>query len=283
MKEKFLRFIKNKNTVTIIGLILIIGILYFVYNNRIKTATQPVRVPVAKTTIQPKTKITDDMIEYISVPSVAVKKTTVTNKNNIVGKYSNYNTMIPEGSMFYNDTLITEAELPDAAKLGLKDGEILNTLEVNMKTSHYNSIMPGTTVDIYMSVYNDDRVLMVGRLLKDVSVLAVKSSDGLNVFENTDEKRTPAAIQFGSTKEIFELLNAASRLTAYNVTLFPAIPNTDGSSSVETTISTDELKEFINSHSIIPVENITDNNDPNVVIPNGNLNVDQNGNPIVEG
>lgn len=280
MKDKLLRFIKNKNTVTIIGLLLIIGILYYVYNNRIKTATQPVRIPVAKATIQPKTKITDDMIEYISVPSVAVKKNTITNKNSIVGKYSNYNTMIPAGSMFYKDTLITEAELPDAAKLGLKTGEILTTLSVDMKTSHYNSIMPGTKVDIYMKAYNDDRVLMVGKLLSDVSVLAVKTNDGLNVFENTDEKRTPAAIQFGSTQEIFELINKANYLTAYSVVLFPAIPNDDGSSSIETTISTDELKEFIISHTMHLVENTTDNNNnPNVEIPN----VDENGNPIVEG
>lgn len=271
--EKLKRFFTNKNTVTIIGLILIIAILYFVYNDRIKKATNPVRIPVAKETIQPKTKITDDMIEYISVPAVSVKKTTITNKNNIVGKYSNYNTMIPEGSMFYTDTLITESELPDAAKLNLKDGEYLNSLEVNMKSSQYNSIMPGTKVDIYMKAYNDDRVLMVGRLLSDVKVLAVKTSDGLNVFEDSSEKRTPAAIQFSASKEISEMLNKAKYLTNYSVELYPAIPGDSGSVDYEITVTTDELREFINTHSVPLVENTNDVENPNEVIDN----------PVAEG
>lgn len=271
--EMLKRFFKNKNTVTIIGLILIIGILYFVYNDRIKKATNPVRIPVAKTTIQPKTKITDDMIEYISVPAVSVKKTTVTNKNNIVGKYSNYNTMIPEGSMFYTDTLITESELPDGAKLNLKEGEYLTTLDVNMKSTHYNSIMPGSKVDIYMKAYNDDRVLMVGRLLSDVKVLAVKTSDGLNVFEDTSERRTPAAIQFSASKEISEMLSKAKYLTNYSVELYPAIPGSDNIADYEITVTTDELREFINTHSVSLVENATDLENPNEII----------NNPIVEG
>lgn len=271
--EKLKRFFTNKNTVTILGLILIIGILYFVYNDRIKKATNPVRVPVAKTTIQPKTKITDDMIEYISVPAVSVKKTTITNKASIVDKYSNYNTMIPAGSMFYADALITEKELPDVAKLNLKKDQYLATLPVDIKSSGYKAIMPGSKIEIFMKAVNDDRVVMVGKLISDVEVLAVKTSDGLNVFEDTSENRMPAAIQFGVNREIFDLLNKASYLTNYSVVLFPAIPNADGSSSIEATISTDELKEFINSHTVNLVENITEVEDPNQVIDN----------PIVEG
>ncbi len=271
--EKLKRFFTNKNTVTILGLILIIGILYFVYNNRIKEATKPIRVPVAKTTIQPKTKITDDMIEYISVPAVSVKKTTITNKASIVDKYSNYNTMIPEGSMFYTDALITEKELPDAAKLNLKDGEYLTSLDVNMKSSHYNSIMPGTKVDIYMKAYNDERVLMVGRLLSDVKVLAVKTSDGLNVFDNSTENRIPAAIQFSASKEISEMLDKAKYLTNYSVELYPAIPGDNNSVDYEITVTTDELREFINTHSVPLVENTTELENPNEVIDN----------PVAEG
>ena len=63
--EKLKRFITNKNTVTVIGLLLIVGILYFVYNRQIKQATNPVKVPVAKVTIQPKTLITKDMIDEV--------------------------------------------------------------------------------------------------------------------------------------------------------------------------------------------------------------------------
>ena len=124
------------------------------YTSRIKEATNPIRVPVAKVTIQPKTLITDAMIEYISVPAVSVKKNTITYKNNIVGKYSNYNTMIPAGSMFYSQALITKDALPDSALMDVGDNEVLYNFPVNMNTSYQNSIMPGSKIDIYMKAFN---------------------------------------------------------------------------------------------------------------------------------
>lgn len=273
--EKFKRFITNKNTVTIIGLILIVAILYFVYNNQIKQATNPVKVPVAKVTIQPKTLITKDMIEYIEVPAVSVKKTTIRNTQSIIGKYSNYNTMIPAGSMFFSDALITKDELPDSALMDVAEGEVLYNFPVTMNTSYQNSIMPGSKVDIYMKALNDDNVLMVGKLLENVSVLAVKTSDGLNVFEDTSERRTPAYIFFGVSPEIHILLRKASYMSNYSVVLFP-VPHgtTYTTDSSEAVVSTDELKEFINSHTVTLVENTTDTEEPT-------LDVDEFGNIII--
>ncbi len=279
MLEKLKRFITNKNTVTIIGLLLIIGILYFVYNDRIKKATNPVSIPVAKVTIQPKTLITREMIEYISVPSVAVKKNTITSINSIVGKYSNYNTMIPAGSMFYTDTLITKDELPDTALMDVKEGEVLYNFPVTMNTSYQNSIMPGSKVDIYMKAVNDERVLMVGKLIENVEVLAVKTSDGLNVFEDTSERRTPAYIFFGVSPEIHILLRKASYMSNYSVVLFPVPHGTNYTTEEGTRVSTDELKEFINSHTVNLVENTTDVENPTVETQT----YDEFGNLIIGG
>ena len=277
--EKLKRFFTNKNTVTIIGLLLIIGILYFVYNKQIKDATNPVKIPVAKETIQPKTLITADMLDTISVPSVAVKKNTIRNKNNIVGKYSNYNTMIPAGSMFYTDTLITKEQLPDASIIDIKEGNYLYSLPVTMATTQYNTIMPGHKVDIYMTGINDDKVLMVGTLLSNIEVLAVKTSDGLDVFENTEERRTPAAIQFEVNKENYDLLVAASKLSSYSVTLVPRVPGLNNIPATEgTVVSTTELKEFINAHASILAEDVVNNEGTE----GPELQFDENGNIIGE-
>lgn len=279
--EKIKRFFTNKNTVTIIGLLLIITILYIVYNKQIKDATNPIKIPVAKVTIQPKTLITDDMIEYISVPSVSVKKNTIRVKNNIIGKYSNYNTIIPAGSMFYTDTLITEEQLPDASIINIKEGNYLYSLPVTMATTQYNTIMPGHKVDIYMTAINDDKVLMVGTLLSNVEVLAVKTSDGLNVFENSEERRTPAAIQFEVNKENYDLLVAASKLSSYSVTLVPRVPGISSMPSTEgTVVSTTELKEFINAHASILAEDIVNNESNEVQEPE--IQYDEFGNVIGE-
>ena len=280
MVEKLKKFITNKNTVTIIGLLLIIGILYFVYQKQIKDATNPIRIPVAKVTIQPKTLITDDMIEYISVPAVSVKKNVYRNKSDIVGKYSNYNTMIPAGSMFYNETLVKQELLPDSALISVGENEILYNFKVNMETSYQNSIMPGSTIDIYMKAVNDEGKLMVGRFLENVKVLAVRTSDGKNVFENTNENRVPAYIFFGVSPEIHILLRKASYLSKYSIVLFP-IPHGDVAvvEDTETRVSTDELKEFIKSHTVELVENVNKTDEATIENPNAEL---QNNN-LIEG
>ena len=68
------RFLRNKNTVTIIGIFAIIGILYWGYNYQINKQVNPIRnIPVAKQTIQPRTLITQDMIDYVDIPPILLQ------------------------------------------------------------------------------------------------------------------------------------------------------------------------------------------------------------------
>ena len=104
-------FLKNKNTVTILGVIACIVILYIGYTMRINSKTKLIDVYYAKTTIQPKTLITEEMIARTSVPESFLKGAYYKNYNDILGKYSNYNSIIAEGSLFYSDLLIEEENL----------------------------------------------------------------------------------------------------------------------------------------------------------------------------
>ena len=87
------RFIKNKNTITILGVLVIVGLLYFGYTYQINTQVKPVRVAVAATTIQPRTLIKDDMVTYIEVPQSAITSNVIRSSAAVVGHYSNYNTI----------------------------------------------------------------------------------------------------------------------------------------------------------------------------------------------
>ena len=83
------RFLRNKNTVTVLGVILIVGILFAGYVIQINRATSPVRdIPVAAQTIQPRTEITSDMIKYIDVASIMVGDRVIRSSGQIIGKYS---------------------------------------------------------------------------------------------------------------------------------------------------------------------------------------------------
>lgn len=251
------RFLTNKNTVTIFGVIIIIVILYFGYNYQLEKAIKPINgIPVAKQTIQPRTKITSDMIKYISVVSQMLDKNVIRDSSRIIDNYSNYNTLIPAGSMFFKDTIISEAELPDSSFVGVKEGEVPYSFPVTMASTYGNSIMPGNYIDIYMKAKDDNGKLIVGKLVENIEVLAVKDSSGKNVFENTTEDRTPSMLIFGVGAEINILLRKASYMNEYAVVLFP-VPHGKTAPSDETTtqVSTLYLKDFINSHTVIIDEN----------------------------
>ncbi len=244
------RFFTNKNTITIIGVIVIVGLLYAAYSYQIKSQVDPIKIPVAKTDIQPRTLITADMIQYITVPKATTTKDIYTSQNLIVGKYSNYNTMIPAGSMFFKTTLVNFEDLPDSAFVDVKDGEIPYQFAVNMESTFGNSVYPGNKIDLYMKVVNDESgKIAVGKFLQDVEVLAVKDNQGRHVFENSAENRTPAYIIFGVTDEVHLLLRKAEYLRQYSVDIFLVPHGGTIQSSGETVVTSEWLKDFINRNT----------------------------------
>ena len=261
--NSFKRILKNKNTVTIIGVIIILILLYVGYSMQINSAVEPVQIPVATETIQPRTEITDDMVTTIDVPNISLSDNVIRTTSSIVGKYSNINSVIPEGSMFYTDTVIDEDELPDSVFVKVKDGEVVYNFSVNMETTFGNSIYPGNMIDIYMKTGNgSSERIMVGKLIENIEVLAVKDSAGRNVFENSSESRTPAYLIFGVEEELHLMLRKASYMTSLGVELFP-VPH-GGSVEVEgsTQVSTQQLVDYIDAHSVnIPIEDTTTEED----------------------
>lgn len=255
------RFFKNKNVVTVLGVVVIMAILYIGYNMQLKSQVSPVEVPVAKQTIQPRTKITSAMIETISVPNIGVQGNVIKSQAQIIGKYSNINTIIPQGSMFYSEALISEDELPDSTYTQVKEGEVPYNFSVNMETTYGNSIAPGDKIDLYMKAVTDDGQVMVGKFIENVEVLAVKDSSGKDVFENTDEGRTPAYIIFGVEEELHILLRKAEFMTTNDIEVFPVPHGGAVDESGKTKVSTEYLREFINSKTVnIPTDStVTDN------------------------
>lgn len=246
------RIAKNRNTVTIVGILAAIGILYWGYNKQISDAVTPVRnIPVAVETIQPRTKITADMISYVDVAPVVLGENVMRSADAVIGKYSNYNTVIPAGSMFYQNTLVNEEELPDSAFVQVGDGEVVYNFPVDMESTYGNSIFPGNRIDIYMKAQNDQGQIMVGKLVENVKVLAVKDAQGRHVFENSEESRTPAFIIFGVSPEINILLRKASYMSELDVELFPVPHGGTAKEDGETQVSTEYLKDFINANTVV--------------------------------
>ena len=244
------KFFTNKNIVTVIGVIAILGLLYFGYTSTINNQVKPVKIPVANKTIQPRTLITDDMISYVEVPSAWVTNNVVRSSGNIIGMYTAVNTVIPSGSMFYSETLTTKENLPDSAFTAVKDGERPYSLSVNTSSTYGNSIFPGNVVDVFMKAVDENGQIMVGRLLAQVEILAVKDSSGNNVFEDTSQNRIPATLLFGVPEDVYILLKKSEYLSSKGVELFP-VPY-GGTLPIEGNLVVDreELVNYIESNTV---------------------------------
>ncbi len=245
--NSIVRFLKNKNTVTVIGIILIVAILWLGYYYQLQKQVKPVSVPVAAVTIQPRTQITADMITYVDVPQAYISENAVTNEAQILSMYAQYNTVIPAGSMFYNEALTTEQAMPNYLLSLLKEGEIGVSYNMNNETRVGFNIMPGEKIDLYMKLQSEDGSVMFGKFLENVDVLAVLDSEGNSTYEVNDGSRTADYLIFGVQEDIFLLLSRAQYLDIEFVAVQHGAWVDDENAQI--TLTTQELVDYINAHS----------------------------------
>ena len=244
--------LRNKNVVTIIGAILLIVVLVGGYNYSVNKALEYVDVVVATKKINPRTEITADDVKTVSMPKAAVTDDVVRNTSQVIGKYSNFNVVIPANGMIYGDFLIEKRDLPDSALEELNIGERLYKFPVDFESTYYNMMMPGDYVDILMQGVDEDGNIFVGELFDHVKILDVRDSSGAHVFDSSDYDRTPSSFFFGLTRENWYLLKKAESLSSYSVEIFP-VPYTQAT-SVELPenyiyLPSEKLIDLINANS----------------------------------
>jgi len=278
------RFIANKNTVTIIGVLAAIVVLYFGYTWRINQQIEQVTVLVAKQNIQPRTKITSDMVETISIARVmydkmmgnygggiSVLRNTAELSSFTEGAYSNVNSLIPAGTpLIRNVNTVDKSKIPSSVLLKIDKGQVPYAFSINYSDTYGNAIMDGMYVNIYMKAVDETGKTMIGKLIQNVKVLAVLDSSGRDVFENTDENRTPSTFIFSVDEDLHLLLRKARYLSKYSVELIP-VPVTDSVSDEEyegtVEITSSYLREFIESRTIdVPLDELPENDTPEVEI-----------------
>jgi len=250
----FKKFLTNKNTVTIIGVALGILVLYIGYTWRIKSLTDPIRVPYAIETLNAGSQITSDKVGIVNVPRSALKGTIITDARSVIGKYVHGDGVIPAGSLFYSRVVVEKEQLPGVESLEYQAGYVLVNFPVTMETTYGNLIYPGDYVDLYLKImYSgenlseaDSNKLTVGKLLNNVKVLRVVDADGNNVFADLEHKGTPAQIIFAVPSEYHILLRKAMYLRSYESTIIPVPIKMTSDEAPTPTVSSTELVNFIN-------------------------------------
>lgn len=243
------KFLRNKNTVTILGIILIVFLLFIGFNVTINQTVNPISVPVAKTTIPAQTKITGDMLQIKKISKVSLTDNVVRNASLIVGKYTNINVTIPAGSMIYNEWLANEDEIPGnwIEKIDISKGEEAYYYHVDMESTFGNSILPDSHIDIYMSAPDANGNIVYGKLFSSIKVLAVHDSSGKNVFADPANVGSPAYIAFGLARDNYKLLKRAEYLTGKGIELVIEPKGQKYVSKAGTLVSSKTLQDYINN------------------------------------
>ena len=122
----------------------------------------------------------------------------------------------------------------------------------------------------------DDEKIMIGKLIENIEVLAVKDSSGRAVFENTSDSRTPSMMIFGLKYNLYTILRKASYMDSLGVELYPVPHGGEVTEEGATQVSTQQLVDYIDAHSVnIPEPEVTPEEDalmPTVTQTGGNPN-----------
>ena len=220
----FKKFLSNKNTVTILGVLLGLVVLYFGYVWRVNQSVKPIDVPYATSTMISGTKITEENIGYTQIPQdfLSNMSNIVTDVGSIRNMLVSYDSKIPINSFFFTENLISEEEMPDSIFSNIPDGYTIFLLEVDAESTYANSIFPDDTIDLYMkATAKEDGKLIFGRFIKEIQVLAVRDSTGKNVFADRDNPGEPAALLFAVQEDLFLLLSKAKYLGGIDLVPVP--------------------------------------------------------------
>lgn len=273
----FKRFITNKNVVTILLVIVILVVLYFGYSGSIKKQTNPVNMPVAAETIGPKTQITSELLTYKQVPSVMVDENAISYSAQILDMYTNVNVTIPEGSLFYEEWLVDEKNLPGSwiEQLDYEKGELGYYMDIDVESTLGNNVLPDTYIDIYMSAYDETGTPMFGKLMKNIKILVVHDGEGNDVFASTQEIGSPSKIGFAVSQDYYILLKKAEKLNI-DLVLVPrgaTVPEQDSA-----IVASSILRDYIDAQTITIEEDVITGEVQN---PNGEEIVENNNNQEV--
>ncbi len=163
---------------------------------------------IAKYDIEPRHLITSDDLLEIQIPNAYIENNAYTSANDIIGKYTSIQGMIPAGSMFYISMLFEQEELPDHAELELLQGQVIYALETNMSDS--GDMTSGQRVDVYVTIEQDDGIVMTGCLLEHVRIVSIKDHTGLEISD-VNSTKIPYMISLAINQEDIELIAMAEK------------------------------------------------------------------------
>ncbi len=257
IKVNLKRFVSNPNTMTFLLVIVLIIVVYFVYNSLVNRAVSPVTLSYSTKLLSEETEITGDVVSTVKLSGTFVTSSgeeLVQSRGQILNKYVALGYQIPQNSFFYKSAITDESNTNKRVTDDIPDGYTSFQLDVNFHKTYGCSIMPGNYIDLYFKAKSDNSDKIIFDLfIKSIRVEAVLDKDGNNVFTHTkeDEDPKPALLVFAVPNDYKELLETASLISSNSIELIPVPRNAGYSENPEdTSIANEAIAEFILSKSV---------------------------------
>ena len=214
------KFLSNKNTITILGVLIGVVVLYVGYNWRVTKSIEPVSVPISAATMIAGTRITEESIQYADLPKDVISgmENIITNVADIKGKIVSFDSKIPQNGFFFQENVMSEDEMPDSLFSNIQDGYTILAFDVDNKSTYGNAIFPGNTIDLYLEGVSDDQKAIYSRFISSIQVLAVRDKDGRDVFIDRENMGEPEVMSFAVPEYLYLLLMRA-QLTGFTLHL----------------------------------------------------------------
>ncbi len=185
-----------------------------------------VKIPIASQTLGVRTVVTDDHLTWIAMPRAYVPSSIITDPAALVGQITRLDGRIEAGSFFTANSLESPSTVKDQATTRLKPGQAVYTLDVDVRSTAGNTLLPFQRVDLYFSLHVPNG-LIVDKLIGNVRILAIKDKQGIDV---QDPKDVPKYVLIAVEAGQIPVLTKAMALG--ELTLVPSIALAEEAESV---------------------------------------------------
>ena len=161
---------------------------------------------IAARDIPPRTRISEEDLIEAEIAGDYLLDQAVCDKDQIIGKYTEIQGMIPAGSVFYRSMLKDLKDLPDYPTAQLRKGQSAYSLETDLARLG-GTVVPGQRVDLFATILNRDSSTITGCLFQNVRVIAIKDHNGFDL-DDPSGTGTPYLAILAVRSEDMEVLSA---------------------------------------------------------------------------
>lgn len=198
--EPMKRKIQMKMMAALICFLVLILLAGLAVEILIRKRSDVMTVCIAAHDIAPRTRITENDIAEIQVSAAYIETKAYIFKEDIIGKYTDIQGMIPAGSPFYMTMLKEEDELPDFAALQLQKGQ--TSFILDSESDIAESLTAGQRVDVYFSGEVNDI------LFEHARIIALRDENGY-LITDMDSSGQARKIEIAIAKSDASILESA--------------------------------------------------------------------------